>query len=125
MKKLGTPGIYSPSTDSSIITSALCYVLPCSDAFSFDEDDEEASGLEKNLGQWDRSLRIASAIIVIALIFFHGGLSRWIVFVIGIQTIYFIVTGLAGFCPVYAKLGVDTVNRAGYVHDVTLKKDPD
>ncbi|GBE18427.1 hypothetical protein BMS3Abin16_01027 [archaeon BMS3Abin16] len=125
MKKLKISGGTRPFNSSSIILSSLHYTISCSNSFSFDEEDETVSGLEKNLGVWGRLVRVIAGITLITLVFLQGGLSKLILLVVGIQAIYFVVTGLTGFCPAYAKVGVNTVNRAEYVHENTLKKNPD
>ena len=72
MKKLKISGSTRPFNSSSIILSSLHYTISCSNSFSFDEEDETVSGLEKNLGVWGRLVRVIAAIILIALVF-----SRW------------------------------------------------
>ncbi|WP_164930872.1 YgaP family membrane protein [Aquifex aeolicus] len=60
--------------------------------------------MEKNMGLWDRIIRVILAVIFLYLAFTNGGLY-WILGIIGIV---FIVTSAIGFCPLYKILGIRT-----------------
>jgi Inner membrane protein YgaP-like, transmembrane domain len=63
--------------------------------------------MKKNMGAFDRTLRILLAIIMGALIFAHtvtGTLS----IVLLILVIVFLLTSLVSFCPLYAFFGITT-----------------
>mgnify|MGYP002777320235 CR=1 FL=1 len=65
----------------------------------------------KNMGGLDRALRIAAAVVLAVLAgtgTLSGGwqLGAWIVAAV------FLATSLAGFCPAYRLLGMDTCGRA-------------
>ena len=104
MKTLGTQRKHNLSTASSIMVPSLCYTLACSDAFSF---DEEADEIKKNVGELDRLLRIIGGVILIAMSF----KTRYTWVILGIFGLYGIVTGLAGFCPISAILGINTAEK--------------
>lgn len=60
--------------------------------------------MEKNMGLWDRIIRVILAVIFLYLAITNGGLY-WILGIIGIV---FIVTSAIGFCPIYKILGIRT-----------------
>jgi len=57
----------------------------------------------KNVATWDRALRVVLGIVVLSLIFW-GPKSLW-----GLVGVVLVVTGLAGWCPLYALLGIKTL----------------
>jgi hypothetical protein len=59
----------------------------------------------KNLGKWDRIMRIAAGAFVVSLMFW-GPNSSW-----GWLGIVLIMTGAIGHCPVYVMLGLKTCKR--------------
>ncbi|MBA2126977.1 DUF2892 domain-containing protein [Hyphomicrobium methylovorum] len=58
--------------------------------------------MKANVGSWDRSLRIAIGIALLALVFV-GPKSLW-----GLLGLVPLITGLARFCPAYGAMGVST-----------------
>lgn len=60
--------------------------------------------MKVNIGGIDRALRILVGIGLLALLFTLEGNARWF----GLIGLVPLGTGLAGFCPLYKLLGVDT-----------------
>ncbi|MES2150075.1 MAG: DUF2892 domain-containing protein [Pseudomonadota bacterium] len=60
--------------------------------------------MEKNVGAIDRPLRIAMGLSVLCLFFFLGENLRWW----ALAGLVPLLTGLAGFCPLYRPFGVST-----------------
>ena len=60
--------------------------------------------MKKNMGNFDRILRITIAIILVALNA-KGLISGGVAVVAIIISVVFFLTGLFGFCPVYELLG--------------------
>jgi len=58
--------------------------------------------MPRNEGTLDRALRIIAGLVLIALVFV-GPQTAW-----GWVGIVPLVTGLAGFCPLYRLLGINT-----------------
>ena len=56
----------------------------------------------KNEGTIDRALRVILGLVVLSLVFF-GPQTAW-----GWVGLVPLVTGLVGFCPLYAVLGINT-----------------
>lgn len=61
--------------------------------------------MKKNMGNIDRIVRIAIAIVLIALNA-KGLVSGNTAFVAIIIAVIFLITGLFGFCPVYKLFGI-------------------
>ncbi len=59
----------------------------------------------ENEGRIDRALRIALGIALFAMVFL-GPRTAW-----GFLGIVPLATGLAGYCPLYRALGIDTCGR--------------
>jgi len=56
----------------------------------------------KNIGRWDRVLRIVVGVALLALVFV-GPKTLW-----GLVGLVPLISGLAGICPAYAIAGVST-----------------
>jgi cadmium resistance protein CadD (predicted permease) len=66
--------------------------------------------MPKNIGAWDRTLRIALGVALLSLVFV-GPKTLW-----GLVGLIPLITGLARFCPAYGIAGVNTcgmTNRKG------------
>ena len=57
-----------------------------------------------NVGKIDKVLRIVAGIFLLALFFILDGSARWL----GLIGLVPLVTGLVGWCPAYAMIGVNT-----------------
>lgn len=68
--------------------------------------------MTKNMGNWDRLLRLGVAIVIAAL-YFMGMISGTLAIILGIVAAAFIVTSLIGWCPLYRIVGVSTCGPAG------------
>jgi hypothetical protein len=60
----------------------------------------------KNEATWDRALRAVIGIVVLSLIFW-GPKSLW-----GLLGLIPLFTAFAGWCPLYAALGLSTIPKA-------------
>ncbi len=60
--------------------------------------------MRANVGSIDRVLRILGGIALLSLVLFVEGSARWW----GLAGIVPLATGLAGFCPLYTMLGLNT-----------------
>jgi hypothetical protein len=60
--------------------------------------------MKVNVGSRDRTLRIAAGLLILSLYFFAGEDLRWLA-LIGLVPL---LTGLAGWCPLYTLLGKRT-----------------
>lgn len=58
-----------------------------------------------NMGGLDRSLRIAAGLVLVGLAA-AGTIGWW-----GWVGLFPLVTGIAGWCPLYADLGIDSCER--------------
>lgn len=63
--------------------------------------------MKKNIGNVERVVRVILGIVVVSLTFV-GPRSPW-----AFLGIIPIVTGVIGYCPPYALLGIDTTSQAG------------
>ncbi len=60
--------------------------------------------MKANVGNADRILRIVAGIAILAVLALVEGPARWL----GLVGLVPLLTGLFGFCPLYAVLGFDT-----------------
>jgi hypothetical protein len=63
--------------------------------------------MRKNMGSLDRTLRVALALLVLAL-FLFGTISGTVALVLGIIAVIFVVTSFLGACPAYLPFGLST-----------------
>ena len=66
--------------------------------------------MKKNMGAADRGIRIALAVIA-AILYFTGIVSGVAAIILGVFALAFFVTGLAGHCPAYPPLGINTLKK--------------
>jgi len=66
--------------------------------------------MQKNMGNLDRGLRIAAALVVAVLII-TDTVSGVLAIILGIAVAAFLLTSVIGFCPLYAPLGINTCQR--------------
>jgi len=60
--------------------------------------------MKSNLGTIDRAVRIVLALALFSLFLIIQGNLRWI----GLIGLVPLVTGLAGICPIYTMIGINT-----------------
>ena len=60
--------------------------------------------MKANVGGFDRVFRIFAGLALLAMVFVLEGGLRWL----GLVGIVPLATGLAGFCPLYALLGISS-----------------
>jgi len=63
--------------------------------------------MKKNVGQIDRIIRVALAVLV-GILYFTGVISGTWAIILGILAVVLLVTGLVGTCPLYVLLGTST-----------------
>lgn len=63
--------------------------------------------MEKNVGSFDRPLRIAIGLFVLCLFFVLGEDLRWL----ALAGLVPLLTGLFSFCPLYRLFGASTCSR--------------
>jgi hypothetical protein len=63
--------------------------------------------MKLNMGNIDRSIRIAIA-IVIAVLYFAGLITGTVGLILGIVAIVLLITSLMGWCPAYLPFGIST-----------------
>lgn len=66
--------------------------------------------MKKNMGTTDRAIRITLA-LVIALLYFSGFIGGGTAVLLGIVAGAFLLTSAIGWCPVYAPLGLCTIDK--------------
>ena len=67
--------------------------------------------MTKNMGTIDRIIRIVFAVLVAAL-YFTGVISGTLAIILGILAAVFLVTGIVGFCPLYAPFKLSTIRKS-------------
>jgi hypothetical protein len=60
--------------------------------------------MRKNVGKIEQWIRIILGLILLSLLFFIEGNARWW----GLVGLIPLITGIIGYCPLYALLGVST-----------------
>jgi hypothetical protein len=66
--------------------------------------------MKKNMGTWDRGIRVIVALVIVALVAMKtvtGTLS----IVLGVFAIIFLITSAIGFCPLYVLFGFSTCKK--------------
>ena len=63
--------------------------------------------MNKNMGTTDRALRVLLAVLVLVLYLLHK-ISGVAAIILGILALVFLLTSLAGFCPLYLPLKLST-----------------
>ncbi len=66
--------------------------------------------MKKNMGSFDRTLRIIIA-IVLAILILLGQIEGIVAVILGIVAIIFVITGLIGFCPIYTLFKINTAKN--------------
>ena len=66
--------------------------------------------MKKNMGNADRIIRIAAA-IVFGILYFTGTITGTLGIILLIFGAVFLLTSFVGFCPLYALLGMNTCSN--------------
>ena len=66
--------------------------------------------MRKNMGTWDRSVRVALVALSIVLIV-SGAVKAALAVVLGVLAAILILTSLTGFCPLYTPFRISTRKR--------------
>jgi uncharacterized transporter YbjL len=66
--------------------------------------------MKKNMGSFDRTLRIILA-IVLALLIAFGQIKGLGAIIFGIIAVIFVITGLIGVCPLYYPFKINTAGK--------------
>ncbi len=66
--------------------------------------------MRKNLGKWDKVIRVSVA-LAIAVLYFTHVISGITAFVLGLLAIVFMVTAFISFCPLYLPFGISTLKK--------------
>lgn len=65
--------------------------------------------MKKNMGGFDRTLRLLIAAIVVALYYFEIIDGTWAIVLLVFSAI-FVLTSFVSFCPLYILFGINTCN---------------
>jgi len=68
--------------------------------------------MKLNMGVADRVIRLIIVAVIVAL-YFAGKLSGLTLIILGIVAAAFLLTGLIGWCPIYAPFGLSTRKKEG------------
>jgi hypothetical protein len=66
--------------------------------------------MTKNVGTVDRIVRIVFAIAV-AILYLTGVISGTLAIILGVLAVILLLTGIVGFCPLYAPFHFSTVKK--------------
>jgi hypothetical protein len=66
--------------------------------------------MKKNMGVFDRSVRVIVALVVVVLIVVKT-LTGTLVLILGILAAVFVLTAAIGFCPLYVPLKLSTLKK--------------
>jgi hypothetical protein len=66
--------------------------------------------MKKNMGSYDKLIRLASAIVLIVL--YYAGILNDVLGIIAlVVALALTLTSLVSFCPIYALFGMNTCNK--------------
>jgi len=66
--------------------------------------------MKKNMGSYDKLIRLSAAIVLIIL-YYNGILAGTFGIIALVVALVFTVTSLIGFCPLYAIFGIKTCKK--------------
>lgn len=66
--------------------------------------------MKKNMGPLDRAVRVIIA-VAIGVLYYTGGITGTLGFVLLAVALIFLVTSLANYCPLYVVLGINTCRK--------------
>lgn len=67
--------------------------------------------MTKNMGTLDRIIRFVF-VAAVAVLYFTGVLSGTLALILGILAVVLLVTGIVGFCPLYAPFKLSTIKES-------------
>ncbi|OGC36457.1 hypothetical protein A2311_03075 [candidate division WOR-1 bacterium RIFOXYB2_FULL_48_7] len=66
--------------------------------------------MKKNENMFDRFIKILIGIIVLYFAIYYK-VNIWLMLVVLFGSLWFIITGLIGYCPLYNLLGINTAKK--------------
>jgi len=66
--------------------------------------------MKKNMSSVDKTIRILFAIII-AILYFSNQITGVAAILLGLFAVVFLLTGLIGFCPLYATFKISTLKN--------------
>jgi uncharacterized membrane protein YobD (UPF0266 family) len=63
--------------------------------------------MKKNMGRWDRTLRLVAALII-AILLIARVVTGTAAITLAILAAIFVITTFVGFCPLYKPMGIST-----------------
>ncbi|MDR0794367.1 MAG: DUF2892 domain-containing protein [Chitinophagaceae bacterium] len=68
--------------------------------------------MKKNIGNIDKVVRIALAIVIAILYFTHNIAGNTTALILGIVAVILVATSFINFCPLYKILGISTTKKS-------------
>jgi len=66
--------------------------------------------MKQNMGTIDRVIRVILALLVLVL-YLAGSIRGTVAIILGIFAVFFVLTSLVGFCPVYVPFKISTKKK--------------
>jgi hypothetical protein len=66
--------------------------------------------MKQNMGNMDRSIRVALAVAV-GILYLAGQITGTAAIIAGVVAVVFLLTSAVGFCPLYMALGISTMKK--------------
>lgn len=66
--------------------------------------------MKRNMGNADRVIRILFALVV-GVLYFSDQISGLAAIILGVLSVIFLLTGIVGFCPLYAPFKFSTTRK--------------
>ena len=66
--------------------------------------------MKHNMGSIDRALRVLAA-VAIGILYFANQITGMAAVILGIIAVVFLLTSVAGFCPLYMPLKLSTIKK--------------
>jgi hypothetical protein len=67
--------------------------------------------MQKNMGNLDRGIRVAVALVIAGLYFFTDLIPGTLGIVLLVLALVFVLTSIVSFCPLYAPFGINTCKK--------------
>jgi Inner membrane protein YgaP-like, transmembrane domain len=68
--------------------------------------------MKKNMGLWDRTLRLIAALAV-AILLITGVLKDTLAIILAIVAVILVITTLVSYCPLYVPMKINTKGKGG------------